>query len=89
MVSATAEIYILWRVLFHTATLRAYKPIGKAQSEQFHPASVLAIVTVAKFLEGNRCCVCHDDVPLLFWNIILYHLPDNMDHILKLLWLAE
>ena len=51
-------------IVFHAAALGAYKPIREPQSEQFRSASILAAVTAAKFLEGDLCCACHNDVPL-------------------------
>ena len=46
-------------VVFHAAALGAYEPIWKAKSEQFRSASILAVVTAAKFLECDLSCACH------------------------------
>ena len=58
-------------IVFHAAALGAYEPIWKAKSEQFRSASILAVVTAAKFLECDLSCACHNDVPLFvlgtFW----------------------
>ena len=51
-------------IVFHAAALGAYEPIWKAKSEQFRSASILAVVTAAKFLECDLSCACHNVVPL-------------------------
>ena len=51
-------------IVFHAAALGTYKPIWKAKSEQFRSASILAVVTAAKFLECDLSCACHNVVPL-------------------------
>ena len=51
-------------IVFHAAALGAYKPIGEPQTEQFRSASILAVVTAAKFLECDLSCACHNDVSL-------------------------
>lgn len=50
--------------VFHTAALGAYEPIGKAKTEQFRSASILAVVSAAKFLKCELSCACHNNVPL-------------------------
>ena len=76
-------------IVFHAAALGAYKPIGEPQTEQFRSASILAVVTAAKFLECDLSCACHNDVPPLRpGNIIAHHLSNKTDFF-KILWLAE
>ena len=75
-------------IVFHTAALRADKPIGKAQAEQLCSASVLGIVATAKLFESNLSCTCHDDVPLFaFGNIVASYLSNKSDFFM-ILWLA-
>lgn len=87
--AALVGVAALDGIVFHAAALGAYKPIGKAQTEQFCSACVFAVVTTAKFLECDLSCTCHDDVPLFrSGNIIAYHLSNKSDFF-EILWFAE
>ena len=86
--TALVNVAAMNGIVFHTAALRADKPIGKAQAEQLCSASVLGIVATAKLFESNLSCTCHDDVPLFaFGNIVASYLSNKSDF-LKILWLA-
>ena len=50
--TALVNVAAMNGMVFHTAALRADKPIGKAQAEQLCSASVLGIVATAKLFES-------------------------------------
>ena len=50
--TALVNVAAMNGIVFHTAALRADKPIGKAQAEQLCSASVLGIVATAKLFES-------------------------------------
>ena len=86
--TALLKVAAMNGTVFHTAALRADKPIGKAQAEQLCPASVLGIVATEKLFDSNLSCTCHDDVPLFaFGNIVASYLSNKSDFF-EILWLA-
>lgn len=71
------------------------KPIAvQIRSNRCHAGSwkrpsVLAVVSMTKFLEGNFCCICHNEIPLLFLVGIIACCMSNKMNCFKMLGLAE
>ena len=51
--TALVSVPVTDRVKFHTTTFRAYEPIREPEPEQFRSASLLGVITMAKFLIAN------------------------------------